>query len=222
MAADRAKTREERAGELLRGVGATQPAAKLLLAPVLRRYFSMEIVGAEHVPGEGPAVLAPNHESMWDVPLLVVACPRPIVFMAKQGVFDRLDKRLFFGSLGGFPVERGARDLTAMKKALAVVRAGRALCMYPEGTRDFGGEMLPFLPGAAWIALAEGAPLVPVGIRGVAGIWPKGSRHPRRSPVRIAFGEPLRWGRERSPRTRRERAAALTGELQARVRALRG
>lgn len=216
------KTSEQRADELLRGVGSAQPAAKLLVGGLLRRYFSMEVEGAEHIPREGPVVLTPNHESMWDVPLLVVACPRRILFMAKKGVFDRVDKRLFFSSLGGFPVERGTRDLSAMKKALSVVRAGRVLCMYPEGTRDFGGDLLPFLPGAAWVALAEGAAVVPVGIRGVAGIWPKGARYPRRSRVRIAFGEPIDWGRERVPRTRRRKAVLMIEEVRARVEALRG
>lgn len=221
MAGESAQTSEERAAELLRGVGSTQRAAKLVMGRLLRRFFSMEVVGDEHVPATGPVVLAPSHESMWDVPLLVVASPRPIVFMAKSAVFDRLPKRLFFGSLGGFPVERGSQDLEAMKKALAVVRAGRVLCMYPEGTRNFGKELLPFLPGAAWIALAEGAPLVPVGIRGVAGIWPRGARYPRRSRVRIAFGEPVEWGRERVPRTRRRKAVLLTEELRERVAGLR-
>ena len=207
---------------LLGGVGWMQGPAKLLLGPFLRPYYSMEVEGADLVPADGPVVLTPNHESMWDVPLLVVACPRPIVFMAKQGVFNRWHKAAFFRALGGFPVERGARDLRAMKKALAAVRAGRVLCMYPEGTRNFGKELLQFLPGAAWIAVAEGAPAVPVGIDGTGDIWPSGSRGPRRAKVRIAFGEPIEVKRERDPNLRRASAAELTQELRSRVEALLG
>lgn len=207
--------------QLLRGVGWFQGTAKLLAGGFLRTYFSMEVAGADRVPVEGPIVLTPNHDSMWDVPLLVVACPRRIVFMATQGVFDQRHKAAFFGALGGFPVERGTRDLGAMKKALAVVRARKVLCMYPEGTRSFGEGLLPFLPGAAWVALAEGAPVVPVGIRGTGEIWPKGGRGPRRARVRIAFGEPIEVERERAPNARRAKAAELTQELRSRVEALR-
>jgi len=203
-------------------MGWLQGPAKLLAGPFLRPYYSMEVEGADRVPADGPVVLTPNHESMWDVPLLVVACPRPIVFMAKQGVFDRWYKAAFFRALGGFPVERGARDLRAMKKALAAVRAGKVLCLYPEGTRNFGKELLPFLPGAAWIAVAEGAPVVPVGIDGTGDIWPRGSRGPRRAKVRITFGEPIEVERERAPNLRRARAAELTQELRSRVEALLG
>jgi len=208
--------------KLLEGVGWMQGPAKLLAGPFLRPYYSMEVEGADQVPADGPVLLTPNHESMWDVPLLVVACPRPIVFMAKQGVFNRWYKAAFFRALGGFPVERGARDLRAMKKALAAVRAGKVLCMYPEGTRNFGAELLPFLPGAAWIAVAEGAPVVPVGIDGTGDIWPRGSRGPRRARVRIAFGEPVEVERERDPNLRRAKAAELTLELRSRVEALLG
>lgn len=207
--------------QLLQGVGWFQGTARTVAGPFLRPYFSMEVEGADRVPRSGPVVLTPNHVSMWDVPLLVVACPRRIVFMAKQGVFDRWYKAAFFGALGGFPVERGARDLRAMKKALAVVRAGKVLCMYPEGTRSLGGELLPFLPGAAWVALAEGAPVVPVGIGGTGDIWRKESWGPRRAEVRIAFGEPIEVERERAPGPRRAKAAELTEELRARVEALR-
>lgn len=212
--------RETRPEELLADVGRAQTTVKLLVGPPLRRYFSMEVVGAEGVPREGPVILTPNHDSMWDVPLLAVGAPRPIVFMAKSSVFSNPFKARFFTLLGGFPVRRGGRDLDAMKRSLAVVRAGRALCLYPEGTRHRGVQLGPFLPGAAWIALAEGVPLVPVGIQGTAGIWPKGSLVPRPAKVRIAFGEPIRVDREPRSIARRKRIEELTTELQGRVAAL--
>lgn len=212
--------RETSPGDLLAGVGRAQTAVKLLVGPLLRRYFSMEITGAEGVPRDGPVILAPNHDSMWDVPLLGVGSPRPIVFMAKSDVFSNPLKAWFFTVLGGFPVKRGGRDFEAVKRSLAVVRAGRALCLYPEGTRHRGDELGPFLPGAAWIALAEGVPLVPIGIRGTGGIWPKGSLVPRRARVRIAFGESIEVGREPRSAARRQRIEELTTELHGRVAAL--
>ncbi len=92
--------------------------------------------------------------------------------------------------------------------------------MYPEGTRHRARGLLPFLPGAAWIALMEGAPIVPVGIRGTGRIWPGGSRWPRRVPIRITFAEPIEVDREPEPRVRREKAAKLSEELRGRIERL--
>ncbi|HEX6208940.1 MAG TPA: lysophospholipid acyltransferase family protein [Actinomycetota bacterium] len=211
---------ETRPRDLLADVGRAQRAVKLLIGPFLRWYVSMEVTGAEDVPGDGPAILAPNHESMWDVPLLAVASPRPVVFMAKEEVFSGPIKSRFFTLLGGFPVRRGGRDFDAMRRSLAAVRSGRVLCLYPEGTRHRGAELGPFLSGAAWIALAEGVPLVPVGILGTDEIWSPGSLVPRRAAVRVAFGEPIRVERARRPAARRTRADELTMELRNRVAAL--
>ncbi len=208
---------ETAADRLLDGVGPLQGFAKAVLGPLARPYYRMEVTGAQNVPASGAAVLVANHQSMWDIPLLVIACPRPIVFMAKQEIFDRPYKDWFFTRLGGFPVGRGNLDLSAVRQALAVVRAGRVLGMYPEGTRHPQEGLLPFLPGAAWIALSVGVPIVPVGIRGTASIWPEGARWPRRAPVRIAFGEAIAVEREPSSRARRQRGAELTEELRSRV-----
>lgn len=198
--------------------GPLQGPAKTLLAPVARTYFRLEVRGTEHVPASGPVVLAANHESMWDVPLLVIACPRPIVFMAKEELFDRRHKDLFFTVLGGFPVPRGKVPVTAVKRSLATLEAGRVLGLYPEGTRR-PGTLLPFRPGAAWLALREGVPVVPVGIKGTA-LVNADRRLPRRIPLRIAFGEPIRVDPEPVHAVRRRRAAELSEELRRRVAAL--
>lgn len=209
--------RETRPSDLIASVGRAQRAVKLLVRPLLRWYFSMEVTGVEGVPPEGPVILAPNHESMWDVPLLAVAVPRPVVFMAKGELFSNRIKASFFTLLGGFPVRRGGRDFEAMKRSLAVARAGGVLCLYPEGTRHRGERLGPFLPGAAWIALAEGVPLVPVGIVGTERIWPKGGLGPRRVPVRIRFGDPIDVPLEPRASARRGPVDELTQELRRHV-----
>lgn len=196
---------------LLEGVGPLQPLAKALAGTVLRPYFRLRAERAERVPREGPAILAPNHDSMWDIPLLVVACPRPIVFMAKEEVFDRPFKRWFFTRLGGFPLSPRGADLSAMRTSVAALRSGRLLCLYPEGTRR-PGRLLLFRSGVARIALATGAPIVPVGILGTGEIWSPGRRLPRRAGVTVRYGEPIRAAPEARPRTE------LIEDLTARVR----
>jgi 1-acyl-sn-glycerol-3-phosphate acyltransferase len=195
------------------GIGRHQRLAERTLEPILARWFRFEVVGAAHVPREGPVVVSANHNSLLDIPFLTLAMPRPIWFMAKVELFAGRVASWFFHALGGFPVRRQVTDLRAVGTALAVLRSGRLLGMFPEGTRS-REELLPFLPGAAWMALATGAPLVPVGIRGAAESLPRGRVIPKRTRVRVAIGEPVPVEREDDPAWRRARAMELTAHLR--------
>jgi 1-acyl-sn-glycerol-3-phosphate acyltransferase len=198
--------------------GKLQGIARGIAEPAFRWYFHLTVRGADRLPSSGPIVLAANHESMWDIPLLVTACPRPIVFMAEEGVLGSPAASWFFTRLGSFPVRRGAGDLRAIRAALAVVRSGRVLGIYPEGTRR-RGTLLRFRPGAAWIALASGAPLVPAGITGTGEIT-DGGFVPRRASVEIAFGEPIDVEQEANPGKRMDQASDLTDRLRSEVERL--
>jgi 1-acyl-sn-glycerol-3-phosphate acyltransferase len=200
------------------GFGRLQWAAHAALGRPIRLAYRLRVEGASSVPSSGPAVLASNHDSLLDIPCLVVASPRPVWFMAKVELFrGRLVSRLFH-ACGGFPVRRGARDLGAVRAALEVVRRGRLLGMYPEGTR--AGHLQAFLPGAAWVALATGAPVIPVGVSGTAEAMPRGSRVPRRTSVTVRFGEAIDPGKEDDPRARLERARRVTEDLRSAVERL--
>jgi 1-acyl-sn-glycerol-3-phosphate acyltransferase len=211
------------AGRLLsdplgRRFGRLQHVALGAMRPVLGRTYRLDIRGAERVPPTGPAVLASNHDSLLDIPFLVVSSPRPVWFMAKVELFNGPVASWFFHVLGGFPVRRGGYDLQAVRSALEVIRRGRLLGMYPEGTR--APYLQAFLPGAAWVALATGAPLVPVGVTGTAEAMPRGSAVPRRTRVTVSFGEPMRPGREERPRARLERARVISDDLRVEVEKL--
>jgi 1-acyl-sn-glycerol-3-phosphate acyltransferase len=211
------RTRSRRE-EPLDGMGRMQGAATSVVRPLIASAYRMRGVGADRVPASGPAVLASNHESLLDIPALVAAAPRPVWFMAKVELFKGPVASRFFYELGGFPVRRGGHDPGAIRTGRAVLRRGRLLAMYPEGTR--ARELQGFLPGAAWMALATGAPLVPVCVRGTAEALPRGSVLPRRSEVTVAFGEPMHPGREERPRARLERAREVTDDLRTEVEKL--
>ena len=200
------------------GIGHLQWLGEAVAGGGLAAYHRLEIQGPKHVPQRGAAVLAMNHDSLLDIPLLVWATPRPVWFMAKVELFRGRFSTWLFHAMGGFPVRRGALDVRAVRAALDVVRRGRVLAMYPEGTR--AAHLQPFLPGAAWIALATGAPLVPVAISGTAEAMPKGSRLPKRTWVAVRFGEPIASAIEADPRARMDRAREITSELRSRVERL--
>jgi 1-acyl-sn-glycerol-3-phosphate acyltransferase len=203
-------------------LGRFQSTVKTLAGWAFTLLFRLRVDGASHVPDAGPVILAGNHRSMLDVPLLVVASPRPVTFMAKRGLFrGRLWTALFHG-LGGFPVEPGTSDRGALDMGMAVLDAGAVLGVFPEGTRSFRGPMGPFLNGTAWLALRSGAPIVPCAIVGTeppAGTsWWRWLR-PRR--VGITFGPPIVAGPLDGP-VRRTSVASLTESVRSAVASLQG
>jgi len=180
------------------------------------------VAGAENVPASGPVILAATHESMMDVPVLVVASPRPVIFMAISGLFARRVGSWFFRVLGAFPVDRDRADVGAAQAALATLERGNALGVFPEGTRNFGLALGPFQEGAAWLALRAGVPIVPCAIvgtspRGRRGQWWKWLRRRR---VTVTFGAQIRVEREGSAARRRVAGAELTRALRARIESL--
>ncbi len=202
------------------GIGRLQATVKEIALPIFRWQSRLQVTGAEHVPSTGPAIVAANHRSMLDVPLLVMACPRPIVFMGKRELFADPFRRWLFHTTGGFPVRREILDIRAIDIALAVLERGEVLGMYPEGTRSRTGKLLPFLKGAAWLALRTAAPIVPCGIIGTERDRRPGAPPPLRKKVRIAFGPPIQVQREDDPEARRRKADEVTEDLLTAVVAL--
>ncbi len=201
------------AGTIPSGMGWMQPAARLLLGALCRWWFRLEIRGAERMPSAGPVVLCMNHESMLDIPLAAIASPRHITFMAKRELFANPAGARFFHALGGFSVNRGGFDVRAIQLALNVLERGEVLGMYPEGTR-VAGRLLPFLPGAAWLALKTGATLLPCAIDGTGDAMPRGAKVPRRVRVRLLFADPIEVHRQDDPVGRMAGAEKLTGQIR--------
>ena len=198
------------------GLGRFQAPSKVVSAWFFRWWFGLRVSGVANVPPAGPVILAANHRSMLDVPLLVVASPRPVTFMAHRGLFGDRFRTWFFHGFGGFPVESGTSDAAALRAGLGVLTAGDLLGMFSEGTRSRDRPMGPFLHGVAWLSLRSGAPIVPCAITGTrppAGTgWLRWLR-PRR--VRISFGPPMRGGEDGMGR--REAVAALTESVRSAV-----
>jgi 1-acyl-sn-glycerol-3-phosphate acyltransferase len=199
----------EDAHRLARDKGVSRPLylfVRALLVPFLRLWFRMRITGAQNIPREGAAVIAPNHKSFWDSFFVAVATPRHLRFMGKSELFEKRPLGYLFVRLGAFPVRRGESDRDALETARTILRQGGLLALFPEGTRvrDPEGVGSP-KRGAGRLALEAGAPLVPTAITGTqrlfAGPIPKPVR------VQVAFGDPIDVrGREPTP----EEAARVT------------
>lgn len=143
-------------------------------------------------PRRGYVFMA-NHQSMYDIPALIAGMPGEVRFMAKKGLF----KIPVFGwalSAGGFiPVDRGNRKaaVETYQAAIASLRRGKSILIFPEQTRSVDGLLLPFKRGGVVIALETGFPIVPVGIRGTRDVRPKGSLKIVPGEVTVDYGRPI-------------------------------
>jgi len=135
----------------------------------LPTFGSLEIVGLENVPKEGPLLVVCNHQSDADPPVLIGAINRPLWFMAKRTLFKGPFLSFFFKKVHVFPVDRDGRDVEALHWAQVVLGNKRALVIFPEGTRS-PGALCRGQDGLAYLALRTGAPIVPVAITGTEGI----------------------------------------------------
>ena len=173
-----------------------------------RTVLSLHVEGAEHVPVDGPVLLAGNHSGILDGPLVFFLSPRPASLLTKSEVFVGFWARAC-GWLGLIPVHRGQADRAALQAGLAHLRDGGALGVFPEGTRG-SGSFDEITDGLAYLALRSGAPVVPIAVTGTGAALPKGKAIPKlRAPVRIAFGPPVTIDAGGDPRARSTvRAAA--------------
>ncbi len=167
-------------------------ASKVVLRALLRLLFRMEVTGQEHEPLHGPVLVVANHWSALDPPVLGCALRRPVHFMAKEELFRIPLVRTWIRWVGAFPVRRGKPDRAAIRTALELLRWQEAVVVFPEGTRNPRGYLLPAEPGAAFLALRAGVPILPVGILGTLEAMPKGAWIPRPCQVRVRIGPPFR------------------------------
>jgi 1-acyl-sn-glycerol-3-phosphate acyltransferase len=187
--------------------------------PLFRLYFPLSASGRQHVPAEGPLIVAANHASYLDPAVLGSACPRPLHFLINRRVWRVPAMNWFYRGMESIPVDpAGAGARASIQAALVRLQAAAAVGIFPEGARAEGGELQDALDGVALLSRRSGAPVVPVGIAGTAESMPKGASLPEPLPVRVAFGPPMRRADSGGgPRARREEDREFTDELMRRI-----
>jgi 1-acyl-sn-glycerol-3-phosphate acyltransferase len=184
--------------------------AKFVVGTIFRAGFRYRVVGAENVPLTGGLIVAANHISNLDPPLLGVSMPRPVSYMAKKELFAMPLLKQMLPHLHAFPVDRQAGGTAALRAALRMLKEGRCVGIFPEGGRNVTGTNEE-KAGAAFLAAASGAPVVPAAIVGTRKLRPFGR-------VSVVFGEPMHVVRNRqSAGDDLEKGAA---QIMQRIRAL--
>lgn len=179
-------------------MGAYYSAARFLAGAALGLLTRWEVKGRDQVPREGGLIVASNHVSFWDPPLVGAALPREAHFLAKEELFSSPWMGWLIRSVNAIPIRRGVADLSGMSRAIETLQRGSALLMFPEGSRMRDGELHPARPGVGMMAVNADVPIVPCYVSGSGRpsrwVW-RGVR------VRIWFGPALHWKDLAGPET---------------------
>ena len=186
----------------------------VVLGILFRIFLRLEVHGAENIPKTGPLVIASNHLSLLDPPVIGVAAPRKVHFMAKQELFVPV-LGYIYKTLGAFPVKRGGADRAAIKHGIEILQSGEVLAIFPEGTRSKTGQLGKLEPGALMMAGKSNAVIVPTAVSGTdikrcGRLWPK---------VTVRFGMPVPFP---PVGLSKEVLQDLTDKLTADIKALQG
>ena len=171
-------------------MGAYYSAARFLAGAVLGPLSGRRVQNLDQVPLKGGLIVASNHISFWDPPLIGSALPRESHFLAKEELFATPVLGPLIRSLNSIPIRRGTADLSGIARAVEVLRRGGALLMFPEGGRMRDGELHPARPGVGMMAVQADVSIAPCYISGSSrpGKW-----WYRGAQVRMTFGPARSW-----------------------------
>ncbi len=197
----------------------TTPLGRYLLKPLcpfaktlFRAVFRVRVFGLENLP-EGGFIVASNHRSHLDPPVLNSVFPEPLFFLAKEELF-KPPLGLFLRHMRAIPIRRGAGDLETLKSVLEILKKGCSVCIFPEGTRAEPGKFLRPKSGVGFLALKTGSPVVPVYIEGTDRVLPKGAKFPRLGkPIRVIIGKPRVFSGKGGPKDYRRVAEEIMEEI---------
>jgi len=162
-----------------------------LIKLVGRTFFRLRVVHRERMINHGPVIMASNHESYLDPPLVGSVADRAIFFLARKSLLAGP----FFGwllpKLNVIPVDQEGNDRSALKALIRILRAGEGTLVFPEGERTQDGRLRPALPGLGFVIAKTLAPVVPMRIFGAREAWPRGSSRVRFRPITVVVGEPI-------------------------------
>lgn len=188
--------------------------------PLLRTVYKPWIRGAENIPAEGAAILASNHNAVWDSIFLPAMIDREVVFMGKADYFSGTGAKgwvtkNFMKAVGTIPVDRGGGGAAqaALQAGLDRLAQGELFGIYPEGTRSPDGRLYRGKTGVARLALESGAPVIPVAMIGMHTAQPIGQKVPLRTNIGIVVGQPLDFSRYRPLARDRYVLRAITDEI---------
>jgi 1-acyl-sn-glycerol-3-phosphate acyltransferase len=201
----------------------------VLVGPLLKLVFRPQVEGVEHVPAEGPAILASNHLSYADWLFMPLTLPRRVTFVAKAEYFTTPGltgwfQKNFFSGAGPVPIDRSGASAAegALAAAERILGEGGLFGIYPEGTRSHDGRLYRGKTGVARLALETGVPVIPVAVLGTDKVAPPGKKFGTFTRPGVRFGKPLDFSRYEGMENDRYILRAITDEIMYEIMQLSG
>lgn len=165
---------------------------------VFKVWNRFEIIGSEKIPHDPQGfILAPNHVSYLDPPVLGGGIKRPIVFLAKERLFKIRVLGRLIRMLGALPIA-GQGELKTIRSVIRSLKSGNAVVIFPEGTRSVEGELQEAQAGVGFLARSANVPIVPCYIQGTREAWPKGGFKFLPAKIKVFIGDAIRINRSSS------------------------
>ena len=147
--------------------------------------------GQENLP-DGAAIIAPNHQSYYDPPIIGFSCPEEIFYLARDSLFKRPLLGPLIRLLNAYPLSGSSLDRSSIKSIQSLLLKQKKVVIFPEGIRSSDGHLSPIKPGIALLAFRSHAPIIPVYIHGTFDIWSRHRRFPKLwGKTACVFGHPF-------------------------------
>jgi 1-acyl-sn-glycerol-3-phosphate acyltransferase len=167
------------------------------LAKLLAKiFFRFRVIHPERLPQTGGLILAANHQSYFDPPLVGICSRRAVHYLARKTLMDWPFFGPLFPDMNVIPVDRDGNDMSALKTVIRKIKDGEGVVLFPEGTRSRDGNLQPGQAGVGLVIAKTLAPVVPVRIFGSYEAFPRGSKGVKLHPIRVVVGEPIHFTKE--------------------------
>ena len=184
-------------------------------------WFRGEVVGTEHFPTSGPFLIASNHTSHLDPPIVGAQIVRQMRFFARKSLWNNPVLAWWLDRVETIPVDRDSGDVSAIRRVLQALHEDRAVVLFPEGTRSEDGHLQKPKAGVGLMACKTGAPVVPCRVYGSFEAFGKGMKYPRLgTPVTVVFGPPITAAEYDIPGSGKERYQLASQRIMERIAAL--
>lgn len=164
-----------------------------LLAKII---FRFRVIHPERLPQSGGLILAANHLSYFDPPLVGICSNRAVHYLARKTLMEWPFFGPLFPDMNVIPVDRDGNDMSALKTVIRKIKEGEGVVLFPEGTRSRDGNLQPGQAGVGLVIAKTLAPVVPVRIFGSYEAFPRGSKGVKLHPIRVVIGEPIHFTKE--------------------------
>lgn len=164
---------------------------RIVVRSIARGFLDWKVYHPEHVPRVGPVILASNHQSFADPPLIAAGLPRTTKFLARESLFRVPALGSVIRFMGAYPIDRDGGGASGLRTVLTLLESGAAVLLFPEGTRSADGQVQAARSGIGLLVIRSTAPVVPVRVFGLNHAWGRHHRFPRPHPIVIKYGQPM-------------------------------